>query len=171
MQDVRDKVAIVTGGGSGMGRIIARRLVERGARVALFDVNEAGMAETAGKSDRMTAFHCDISRREVVDEVVNEGAGILSVHERRVDQVDAQDAEGVLLAAVRAVEHPHVDRDPAGLAAGAVLELSGLPEFASFYAFIALAFAYFFYMRRTWRIQRFLGRDFIYNDFDQGEGD
>jgi UDP-GlcNAc:undecaprenyl-phosphate GlcNAc-1-phosphate transferase len=53
--------------------------------------------------------------------------------------------------------------------AGALLELSGLPEFASFYAFLALAFAYFFYMRRTWRIQRFLGRDFIYNDFDEEE--
>ncbi len=70
MQDVTDKVAIVTGGGSGMGRILARRLVDRGARVAIFDVNEAGMAETAGDSDRMTPYHCDISKREVVDEVV-----------------------------------------------------------------------------------------------------
>ncbi len=70
MQDVRDRVAIVTGGGSGMGRIIARRLVDRGARVAIFDVNEAGMAETVGDSDRMTSYHCDISKREAVDEVV-----------------------------------------------------------------------------------------------------
>ncbi len=70
MHDVRDKVAIVTGGGSGMGRIIARRLAERGARVAIFDVNEAGMAETAGDNDHLKAYHCDISNRDIVEEVV-----------------------------------------------------------------------------------------------------
>ena len=53
--------------------------------------------------------------------------------------------------------------------AGALLEVSSLPEYCSFYAFIALAIAYYFYIRRTWAIQRFLGRDFIYNDFDKEE--
>ncbi len=54
-------------------------------------------------------------------------------------------------------------------AVGAVMEASDLPDYFSFYLFIALAFAYFLYMRRTWDIQRFLGRDFIYNDFDNEE--
>ena len=47
------KAAIVTGGGGGMGRAITLALVERGARVAVFDV-----------------------RRENVDAVVKEAAGI-----------------------------------------------------------------------------------------------
>lgn len=71
MQDVKDKVAIVTGGGSGMGRIIARRLADRGARVALFDVNEAGMAETAGDNSQIVPFSCDISDSTVVAEQVS----------------------------------------------------------------------------------------------------
>ncbi len=41
-------VVLITGGGSGMGREAARRFAAQGAAVALFDVNVAGMAETAG---------------------------------------------------------------------------------------------------------------------------
>ena len=77
MHDVKDRVAIVTGGGSGMGRIIARRLAERGARVAIFDVNAAGMAETAGDRDRITPYHCDISDSAIVSDVVNRVAAEL----------------------------------------------------------------------------------------------
>ena len=55
--------------------------------------------------------------------------------------------------------------------AGALFEASGLPEHYSFWAFMLVAYGYFWTLRRTWRIQRFLGRDFIYNDFDRVEGD
>ena len=50
---------------------------------------------------------------------------------------------------------------------GIGFELTGLPDYASFWTFMAFAFTYYFYMRRSWSIQRFLGRDFIYNDFDE----
>jgi 3-oxoacyl-[acyl-carrier protein] reductase len=43
-----DLKIIVTGGASGMGRHFAVRLVEAGAQVAIGDVNEAGLGETAG---------------------------------------------------------------------------------------------------------------------------
>ena len=61
MINMSDKVAIVTGGASGMGQITARRLAKQGAKVAIFDVNEKGLEDTAAESDNITAFQCDIS--------------------------------------------------------------------------------------------------------------
>ena len=61
MIDMSGKVAIVTGGASGMGQITARRLAREGAKVAIFDVNEKGLQDTAAESDNITAFRCDIS--------------------------------------------------------------------------------------------------------------
>ena len=42
-----DQVVLVTGGGSGMGRLAAQRMADAGAKVAAVDVNEVGLAETA----------------------------------------------------------------------------------------------------------------------------
>ena len=43
---VNNKVIVVTGGGSGMGRELVLLLLKKGAKVATCDINEAGMAET-----------------------------------------------------------------------------------------------------------------------------
>ena len=51
MIEMSDKIAIVTGGASGMGQICARRLAKQGAKVAIFDVNEQGLEATAAESD------------------------------------------------------------------------------------------------------------------------
>jgi NAD(P)-dependent dehydrogenase (short-subunit alcohol dehydrogenase family) len=46
MKDFSGKIAVVTGGGSGMGREIVRRLVAEGAHVVMCDVSRRGLAET-----------------------------------------------------------------------------------------------------------------------------
>ena len=46
MQDFSGKLAVITGGGTGMGRELARQLVALGCDVAICDVIEDNMAET-----------------------------------------------------------------------------------------------------------------------------
>ncbi len=56
-----NKVLLITGGGSGMGREAARRFAAEGATVALFDVNTAGMAETIGTFDTIHSWTVDMT--------------------------------------------------------------------------------------------------------------
>jgi len=46
MKSFTDKVVVITGAGSGIGRALALNLAAKGARLALSDVDEAGLAET-----------------------------------------------------------------------------------------------------------------------------
>src|SRR5271165_2924977 len=52
--------AIVTGGGSGLGRATAEALAERGARVAVVDLNSAA-AEEAAKAIAGLGVACDVA--------------------------------------------------------------------------------------------------------------
>jgi NAD(P)-dependent dehydrogenase (short-subunit alcohol dehydrogenase family) len=62
------KVSVITGAGSGIGRELARLLAARGARLALSDIDDAGLAATrqvCGNADVGT-YRIDVSKREQV---------------------------------------------------------------------------------------------------------
>ena len=71
-----DKVAIVTGGASGLGRGIALALAREGARVAVVDLNEPGARDTveaiAKDGGQAAAWRADISDKARIDQVVAE---------------------------------------------------------------------------------------------------
>ncbi|MFT7654550.1 MAG: NAD(P)-dependent dehydrogenase (short-subunit alcohol dehydrogenase family), partial [Candidatus Azotimanducaceae bacterium] len=77
------KIAVVTGGGTGMGRELVCQLVAQGANVAMCDVSAENMVETAGlvelgADQRLTQHICDVSSEAAVnafrDEVVAQHA-------------------------------------------------------------------------------------------------
>src|SRR5262249_49652725 len=68
---LKDKVAVVTGAGSGFGKGIAETFAREGARVAVVDINEAAAREVAGAiGQRAVALRCDVSRRAEVDAAI-----------------------------------------------------------------------------------------------------
>ncbi len=64
---LKDKVALITGGGSGIGRAIARTFAEEGAKVLIAELNEASGQEVADEIGEAAAYvHCDTSSEEDV---------------------------------------------------------------------------------------------------------
>lgn len=85
--DVRDRVALITGAGSGIGRALARLLHERGASVALVDVNATGLELVAAATgpERVSVHVADVTDRARMAEVVAEAID----HHGRLDLVVA----------------------------------------------------------------------------------
>ena len=58
--NIQGVAAIVSGGGSGLGRATAEALAAKGAKVAVFDINQAA-AEEVARALGGAAFKCDVS--------------------------------------------------------------------------------------------------------------
>lgn len=81
MKDFAGKIAVVTGGGTGMGRELTCQLAEQGASIAICDVSSENMAETARlanlqEGQKLTTHLCDVSSEADIqrfrDEVVQQ---------------------------------------------------------------------------------------------------
>lgn len=113
---LKDQVAIVTGGGQGIGEGIVHRLAEAGARVAVLDL-DAGLARSVAQSTGAAAVECDVSSASSVEKAMGEvrrqlgpvdilvnNAGIAGrtlplteLNEQDLDQVYAVNLKGVFL--------------------------------------------------------------------------
>ena len=73
-----DRVAVVTGGASGIGRAVAEVLASAGARVVVGDLDAAGAEETATtirkSGGEALAHRADVSQRDEVDALVSRAA-------------------------------------------------------------------------------------------------
>lgn len=66
------KVALVTGGGSGMGQLACRNFAKAGAKVAALDVSEAGLANTAEGFDNISSYRVDVTDYEALENTVKQ---------------------------------------------------------------------------------------------------
>ena len=64
------KVALITGGASGIGRAHAMQLAGQGAQVVIVDIDEKGLEECAHGRDNLIAFTCDVRKLTDVQQLV-----------------------------------------------------------------------------------------------------
>nr|WP_321355447.1 SDR family oxidoreductase [uncultured Draconibacterium sp.] len=74
--NLNNKLIIVTGGGSGMGRNLVLTLLKKGARVAAIDINEKGLEDTAAlspeKKEALATFELDITDKQAVETIIGQ---------------------------------------------------------------------------------------------------
>jgi len=76
MKDIHGKTAVITGAAHGIGEALARSLAREGCRLALVDVNEAGLTRVGDEVEALGAkvskHVVDVSNRTRMEELVGE---------------------------------------------------------------------------------------------------
>lgn len=104
---LKGKTAIVTGGGSGIGKAISTTFAEQGAHVCILDFNADNGNVTISEIEKdkgSASFHqCDVSNQEQMEKIINEiaanhridilinNAGI--AHVGNIENTDAEDLD------------------------------------------------------------------------------
>jgi hypothetical protein len=109
MKTLQDKVCVVTGAGSGIGRALALNLAARGALLALSDVDDAGLATTvdlvrAAGSREVRSDHLDVADRDAFASY----AASVADHFGRVNVV-VNNAGVALAGNLEDLEYPDMD--------------------------------------------------------------
>jgi NAD(P)-dependent dehydrogenase (short-subunit alcohol dehydrogenase family) len=90
-----DRMAVVTGAGSGIGRAIAQALAARGARIAVVDLDSASATQTALQIEalggRAAAYRADMSISAEVDAALGAAIGELGPLEIMVNNAGVLD--------------------------------------------------------------------------------
>ena len=71
MERLNGKVAIVTGGGSGIGRAIAQRFAQEGAHVVIAGRKEQPLQETAAADGKISYVVGDVTRTETIEKIID----------------------------------------------------------------------------------------------------
>lgn len=92
---LKDKVAIVTGAGSGMGRAISLLFAKEGARVVVSDISaeraEKVVAEIQAEGGSAAANICNVAVSEDVDKMVNEAVSVFGTVDILVNNAGIMD--------------------------------------------------------------------------------
>ena len=115
--DLQEKTAIVTGGGSGIGKAISKTLAEQGAKVHIFELKEEAALEVVKEIEsaggRAIAHECNVAIQKEINEKVSgigekEGVDILInnagiAHIGNVEQTSEADLDRVYSVNVKGV--------------------------------------------------------------------